>query len=268
MKFPAFCSVIGIANLWNLDKMQERNSNLCLVDVLQGRESFYDRFGVILYYDTNLDRNVFETMTDHYQNKDDKFLELKRYYIASARKIYREIIQALLAKDVRELLIDTAEELARRLLGMIYKITVSPRIFDYLYRISVGFTALKLRREVTIREVEEARDYLMRTTRFREDVIKLFRAHDYEYEKAKELLLSLCEEKKTYITSQELFEEIRESFKNDPKTFELLYGDTHDTSRNWKWRRIINQLKRDRQIVHGYGQGKQLLLWHLSLIHI
>ena len=141
-------------------------------------------------------------------------------------------------------------------------ITVSPRIFDYVWRLSKFFSAVKLKRETTQEEVDDAKEFLLHTARFMPSVTFFVEGMEMPYAEAKSTLLHLCKKNSKAVTAKELFNALKEAYKNDKKTFIMMFGEEADLSKNKRWRRIIERLQRDPEIVCSRGQQRRIFLWH------
>jgi len=264
-KFDAYAGILAFANPFDLDKLQRRLSNVGLIESLKGHESFYDRFAAILYYEPIMNKAVFLNMLRQreFVEGEKRKARLKRKLLVAMRMIYQKLLASSYDHSIKEYLLDKAEELAEILSSLGDKaISRSPRIFEHLERLAMFFTSLRLRDKVTEEDIDSASEFLKRTARFKPDLIVRLGGYEQAYIEARSVLLKLCKEQGREISHKELWDALLEQYQNDKEVFEMLFGKEPKVESNRRWRRVIERLRKDPDIIWRYGSHREVLLWH------
>ena len=141
-------------------------------------------------------------------------------------------------------------------------ISFSPRIFEHLERLAIFFASLRLKEKVDKENIDLASDFLRNTARFKPDMLVRLGGHEQAYVEAKTKLMNLCKEKNRPISSTELWKALEEEYRNDREAFELLFGKEPKVDKNRRWRRVLERLRKDPEIIHGYGAHGEYQFWY------
>ena len=267
IRSEAFSGILAFANPFDLDKLQKRLSTIGLTESLKGHESFYDRFAIIQYYKPIVDKAVFMDMLKQRTIEEDKKLPLKRKLLVAMRNTYRKLLlNPNYEPEIEEYLINKASELAEelRLLGE-KTISLSPRIFEHLERLAIFFASLRLKEKVEKEDIDLASEFLRNTARFKPELIVRLGGSESAFGEAKTKIMNLCRELGRPVSSTELWEALEEDYANDREVFEFLFGKEPVVRSNWKWRRVLERLRKDPDIIYDRGAHGEYQFWYKGI---